>query len=67
MSRKNTIFPLTIGSSVEPMHTLILQDCTLSCMQFSDGSYQRNANLNFSIPYGTLHTRGLALMLCLLL
>jgi len=28
---------------------------------------QRNANLNFSIPYGTLHTRGLALMLCLLL
>jgi hypothetical protein len=28
---------------------------------------QPNANLNFFNPYGTLHTRGLALMLCLLL
>jgi len=46
---------------------MILQDCTLFCMHFSDSAASAMPNLNFSIPYGTLHTRGLALMLCLLL
>ena len=56
MSRKKAIFPLMVGYGVEWGACYDPTGLYPILHAFCGQRSQRNADLNFSIPYGTLHT-----------